>query len=138
MAVVVDASFAAAWFLPDERSEATDSILHRLAGETAFVPSLFWHEARNLLLNAERSRRLPAGGAVAAMQRLWRLPIEDRGAGGDAATFSLARNYQLSAYDAVYLELALADRLPLATLDRKLAAAARAQGVSVLGPLETR
>ena len=136
MAVVVDAAFAAAWFLPDERSEPTDATLHRLIREPAFVPSLFWREARNLLLNAERRRRISAGGAVAAMQRLWRLPIEDRGAGRDAATFSLARNHQLSAYDAVYLELALAERLPLATLDRKLAAAARAEGILVLGPLE--
>jgi predicted nucleic acid-binding protein len=135
MTFVVDASFAAAWSLPDETSELTDSILYRLAREPAFVPSLFWHEARNLLLNAERRQRLPAGGAVAAIQRLWRLPIEDRGAGGDAATFSFAQFHSLSAYDAVYLALAAAEEIPLATLDRKLAAAARAEGIVLLGPL---
>ncbi|WP_457661483.1 type II toxin-antitoxin system VapC family toxin [Sinorhizobium medicae] len=46
----------------------------------------------------------------------------------------LATVQGLSAYDAAYLELAIARSLPLATLDRKLAAAARAEKVPVLGP----
>jgi predicted nucleic acid-binding protein len=40
----------------------------------------------------------------------------------------------LSAYDAAYLALALLDRLPLATLDRRLAEAARTEQVTVLAP----
>ena len=44
----------------------------------------------------------------------------------------LARSHRLTAYDAAYLELALRKGAPLATLDRRLAEAARAEGVSVV------
>ena len=45
----------------------------------------------------------------------------------------LADLYRLTIYDAIYLELAQRRRLPLATLDAALAAAARGVGVEVLG-----
>ena len=64
-----------------------------------------------------------------------RLPIVDKGIGDDGRVLDLARSRNLSAYDATYLALALAERLPLATLDRRLAEAARAEGVTILGPL---
>ena len=38
-------------------------------------------------------------------------------------------------YDATYLALAIDKALPLATLDKPLAAAARAEKVPILGPL---
>jgi predicted nucleic acid-binding protein len=44
----------------------------------------------------------------------------------------LAVKHGLSAYDAAYLALALAARLPLATFDRRLRDAAKAEGVAVL------
>jgi len=66
---------------------------------------------------------------------LSRAKLRDRGPGDDAAIVDLAMKHDLTAYDAAYLDLALRERLPLATLDRKLAAAARAENVPVLGPL---
>lgn len=136
MTFIVDASMAAAWMLPDERSEPTDEVLMRLIREPGRAPSLFWHEARSLFLKAERRGRFPAGGAAAFMQRLWRLPIEDAGACADAPVFAMAGAHGLSSYDATYLALALAEQCPIATLDRRLAEAARAERVGVLGPLE--
>ena len=46
----------------------------------------------------------------------------------------LARTYQLSAYDAAYLELAVRRGLPMACLDGKLKAAATAAGVLLFTP----
>ncbi len=43
-----------------------------------------------------------------------------------------AREFRLTAYDAVYLETALRQELPLATLDRQLLAAAARAGVEIL------
>ncbi|HKN26969.1 MAG TPA: type II toxin-antitoxin system VapC family toxin [Roseiarcus sp.] len=134
MRVVVDASIAAAWLLPEKDSDAAEAVIASLSGR-APVPSLFWHEARNILLMAERRGRIVAGEAAANMGRLRRLPLEDAGAGSDGAVLSIATAYGLSAYDAVYVALAQERRLPLATLDRKLAEAARAEGVPVAGPL---
>ena len=48
------------------------------------------------------------------------------------STLVLARKHRLSSYDAAYLELAMRLQLPLATLDRALAAAGRAEGLDVL------
>jgi len=135
MDFVVDASMAAAWILPDERAPATDAVMDRLDRDACSVPSLFWHEMRNLLLGAERRGRLPAGGASAFMLRLRRLAIADFGAGSDAETFAMATKHSLSAYDANYLALALTQGRALATLDRRLAGAASAEGVVILGPL---
>jgi predicted nucleic acid-binding protein len=46
--------------------------------------------------------------------------------------FTTARTYNLSAYDSVYLDLALRARLPLATLDAALRKAAGKAGVELL------
>ena len=51
----------------------------------------------------------------------------------DPARNSPARDHNLSAPDAAYLELAMRRGLPLATLDDKLKAAAKAVGVSLYG-----
>jgi predicted nucleic acid-binding protein len=135
VSLVVDASIAAAWVLPDEQNEAADAVMTRLAGITARVPTLFWHELRNILLMAERRGRLPVGGAEANVLRLRRLPIEEAGAGGDATVLALATRHRLTAYDAAYLALAVNDGLPLATTDRALAEACRREAVPLLGPL---
>jgi len=132
--IVIDASIAAAWLLPEKDSEAAEAVIAALSGRPP-VPSLFWHEARNILIIAERRGRIVVGEAAAAMGRLRRLPLEDAGAGSDNAVIALAAAHRLSAYDAAYLALAQKRDLPLATLDQKLAAAARREGVAMLGPL---
>ena len=135
MSVVIDASIAAAWFLPDERNDAGDQLLADLRSAPGRVPTLFWFEMRNLFLIAERRGRLAAGEAVSSMAQLRRLPLLDEGAGGDPLVLGLAARHALSAYDASYLALAIRLALPLATTDDRLAAAARLEGVEVRGPL---
>ena len=134
MVFVLDASVAAAWLLPEEHSEAAEALIGALTAQGP-VPSLFWHEARSIVLMAERRGRIAPGEAIAAMGRLRRLPLEDAGAGGDGSVLALATRHALSAYDAAYLSLAVDRTLPLGTLDRKLAAAARAEAIEILGPL---
>jgi predicted nucleic acid-binding protein len=48
------------------------------------------------------------------------------------AVLRVANQRNLSVYDAIYLELALRLKLPLATLDKTLAAAGRAAGVEAI------
>ena len=131
---VIDASLAASWFLPDEASPATDELLDRLVDEEAAAPSLFRHEMRNLMLVAHRRGRLSREKLDDVLTGLALLPIHDYGSGDDARVVALATKHGLTAYDAAYLALALERQMPLATLDRALATAARSQGVPLLGP----
>lgn len=124
---------AAAWLLPHPQSAEADELLAQI--DAIHVPALFWFEIRNLLIMAERHARLGAGEALPYLLRLRELPFADAGSGHDVGIFAMAHRHTLSGSDAAYLALAIENSLPLATLDRKLAAAARAAGVAVLGPL---
>lgn len=110
--------------------------MSELRSTVSYVPSLFWFETRNLFLMAERRGRLRAGEALLVMTQLRALSIEDAGSGGDGRVLELAARHGLSGYDASYLALAMARDVPLATGDRRLAAAARAEGVVLVGSLK--
>jgi predicted nucleic acid-binding protein len=85
-----------------------------------------------VLSAAERRRRISAAEQAEFLERLRLLPvaIEHRPASWLAQQIlPLARKYKLSAYDAAYLDLAIRERLPLATLDDDLRRAAPVAGV---------
>lgn len=132
MPFVVDASLAGSWFLPDESSAVATGLARRLIEGGAAAPSLFWHEVRNLLLSARRALRLDDAAAGEQIAALEALPILDAGRGDGPAVLRLGLKHRLTAYDAAYLALAIERRLPLATLDRRLREAAKAEGVVVL------
>ncbi|MDE0407628.1 MAG: type II toxin-antitoxin system VapC family toxin [Alphaproteobacteria bacterium] len=132
MSFVLDCSVAMAWVFPDESSEATDRLRDSLVNDRAFVPSLWPVEVGSVLLAATRRRRIGAGEWPVICASLDALPIEIEQVPTSCVwgpALALADRHDLSVYDATYLELALRMRLPLATLDRALAAAARAAGV---------
>jgi predicted nucleic acid-binding protein len=129
---VVDASAAAAWLMPDEAAPPGLVQALEAAGQLA-APWHFWIELRNILLVGERRGRLPRGTADAFLEAVDDLGIALDTAAASGRVLELARRHALTAYDALYLELALRRRLPLATLDTALAAAARAEGVAGVG-----
>ncbi len=133
-AIVMDASFAAAWLLPDEHSEDVETVIARIR-QPCVVPHLFWHETCNILVTAERRKRMEPGEAVLAIRRLRRLPLVSSDIGTDENVIALAIANGLSAYDAAYLAISLDRKLPLATLDHKLADAVLKNGVQLVGPL---
>ena len=134
MPVVVDTSIAAAWCFPDEDRSAADATLHRLAGEDAVVPALWWFEIRNILIVGERRGRIDAAGTAQFLADLGCLPIDVDTTPDSETLMALARKHSLTAYDAAYLELARRIGGSLATLDRALSAAAAAEGIVVIGP----
>ena len=126
MALVIDASVAAAWCFQDEEGSAeADALMSRIADEGGVVPDVFWHEMRNILVVAERRRRIEPQVADVHLQRLRTLPLVTDDSQDDAKTLALCRCHGLSGYDAAYLETARRRRIALATLDKKLAKAAR-------------
>jgi predicted nucleic acid-binding protein len=135
MAFIVDASVAAGWLLPDEQTDIADALALRLKSEDALAPDLFWHEARSLLVTALRRNRINEAAVYISLDRLATIPLRNAGPSDAVTVTRLAIRHGLSAYDAAYLDLALREHLPLATLDKKLAAAGQAENVPVIGPL---
>lgn len=132
---VLDCSMTMAWILPDESTPGTVRLRDSLVERTAVVPGLWPVEVANVLLVATRHGRIEEGMWSALVEQIGCLPLEtDSETGTRALTdaLRLAREHGLTVYDAVYLELALRRRLPLATLDGDLTAAARRKGVEVL------
>ena len=127
MTFVLDASVTVAWCFADERGPYAESALDSLRGSETIVPHLWGLEVANALLTAERKGRLTAGEATQFVKLFLSLPIAvDPVSRGRALTtiHRLARTHGLTSYDASYLELAVREGLPLATLDSALAAAA--------------
>jgi predicted nucleic acid-binding protein len=132
--VVVDASVTMAWCFADEQSPFTDRVLESLAETRAVVPALWQLEVANVLLLAERRGRLSLADAEGFLRRLQALPIEVDTNGIEEVfgrVLALGRQYQLSAHDAAYLELALRLGGRLATQDVDLRAAAADAGVTL-------
>lgn len=133
MAFVLDASVAAAWCFEDEATPETDGILDLLAEQPAVTPMLWGLEVANILLVAERRRRLTASQADRFLRILAQLPIDHDPAPPDLPfVVSVGRRHNLSAYDAAYLVLAERAGLALATTDAALQEAARNAGVPLL------
>ena|ERR1700678_2357747 len=132
MAFVLDASICAVWALTDESDPLADYAMARLAHEPATVPGLWWFEVRNVLVISERRKRLTSDGSEEFLKFLGGFPIWTDEEPDEDAIFGFARRYQLSFYDATYLEVAHRKGLPLATLDKALRAAAEAAGVPLL------
>ncbi|MBY3175743.1 type II toxin-antitoxin system VapC family toxin [Rhizobium leguminosarum] len=130
MPFVVDASVAAAWLLADEESRTAEEALSFLETEDALVPDLFWHEMRNILLTAERRKRISNEDVLACLMRLTSLPLRTVSSEDHLPILRLAGKYQLSAYDAAYLALAVAENISLATLDARLERAASAESLT--------
>ena len=111
-------------------------LLDAIADNGALVPALWRLEVANSLTMAVRKRRIDPDFRRAALADLVLLDIAtdqqtDSYAWTD--TLDLADQFQLTVYDAAYLELAQRRGLPLATLDQELGTAARAIGLTVLG-----
>ena len=132
---MVDASTAGAWVLPDERSRQAEQALEAVtSGEQRLaLPELWTYETANLLLTAQRRGRLDEAGRQASERFLASLPgetFDHREALARERIHRLALRFELSAYDAAYLELADRLQCELATLDGRLEGAADRLGLA--------
>ena len=133
---VLDASVALAWFVDNPVAPYATRVKQSLVRDArAVVPGLWHLEMANGFAVAERRGILTSANATAAILVLEQLLAHAIESNADFVSIrqalATARAFQLSAYDAFYLDTARRERLPLATLDRKLLAAARQAGVSV-------
>jgi len=136
VSLILDSSATLAWIYADEITHAIRQVFDLLRENGAWVPSLWRLEVANILEMGVRRARHDVAFRDATLADLALLPINldpetDRQAWG--ATLRLAERHRLTSYDAAYLELAQRLRLPLATLDSDLRAAASDESVPLLG-----
>jgi predicted nucleic acid-binding protein len=135
-AFVIDTSVTMAWLFKDESTPATQRLFDDLSAKQAIVPSWWYVEVANVLAVAERKGRVSLDQSADFIVVLQSADIvEDDEASSRAFThlLPLCRAHRLTSYEAMYLELAMRRRLPLATLDEPLRKAAKKLGVKLLG-----
>jgi predicted nucleic acid-binding protein len=135
MAFVVDCSVTLAWFLEDERTVFSDGILRATESADHWVPAVWPFEFANGLLMAERRKRIAREARREALTRVQLPGLRIDSPPADMRAISaFAERRGLTTYDASYLELAVRLDFNLVTLDRALADAAVAEGVTVQAP----
>jgi predicted nucleic acid-binding protein len=134
---VLDASVALGWIADEPPSPYALRIKQGLLNSRRAVVPALWHVEianwfavagrRGVLDESQEGILLSAlDGIVARAIDTETSPVSIRQA------LATARHFQLSAYDAVYLDLALRQHLPLATLDQQLRVAAKKAGAELL------
>ncbi|WDN89149.1 hypothetical protein BuS5_02117 [Desulfosarcina sp. BuS5] len=132
---VIDTSVVMTWCFKDEVSQYADFVLDSLEHFTAIAPSIWPLEVGNVLLVAERKDRLSEAASIRFVALLSELPISVDQEPPERMTkeiFALAREHNLSSYDASYLDLAMKKGIPIATLDNRLISAAKRSNVSIM------
>lgn len=139
MNFVLDNSVVMRWFFGDGQPHElayARQVLDALKENSALVPVTWGLEVANVIARAESRQLVTEARSQAFLEMLKGVEII-----ADAAThvhaltdtLDLARRYGLSSYDASYLELALREGVPLATLDDDLRKAAKRAGVKRFG-----
>jgi predicted nucleic acid-binding protein len=133
--LVVDASVALAWALPDESSAYAEAVLIVAENEGLRVPELWAREIANGLAVAYLRKRITSADERAFLAALSHLIIEVEEASDASSVIrdgtAAAMRYGLTAYDAAYVDLASREKLTLATLDAAMRRAAQQFGITI-------
>jgi len=136
MTYVFDASFVGAIIIPDENNPRINKIQAGIGEEEdIFVPQLLWYEIASIFRNLIRRKRYTPDEVLQFIPLLAAVRLEtDHQTGPDYSQKLLrfCNEYNLSSYDASYLELAERTNAILCTLDEDLGAAAKKRGVAVM------
>ena len=133
MSFVLDNSVVSGWFLDDQACAYCELIATRLQTVRAIAPPLLQLEYTNVMRTACKRQKMIAAQAHQIVAMLAELPIDiDNASLHPSQVLDLALRYDLTSYDAVYLDLALRRGVPIATRDQALANAALVAGVGVV------
>ena len=103
--LVLDASVALSWLLPDEQSDSTAAVQAELLKAGALWVAAHWSlEVANSLCMAERKKRLDAAGVAQAVSLYTQIPVTvdpETNDHASAETLSLARQHTLRSYDSI-------------------------------------
>jgi len=136
MLYVFDASFIGALIIPDEYSSSIEKMYAKISNEDEkHVPQLLWYEITSIFSSIIRQNRYTGDEVTQFFPRLsaFRMKTDfETGASYSQKLLRLCNDYNLSSYDATYLELADRKKAALCTLDKALRTAAEKHGIKVL------
>jgi predicted nucleic acid-binding protein len=134
---IIDASLAMNWYLTDEQDRGYSvAVFSALEEREILVPSLWLFEIANVLLVAHRRGRIPTSQIEYVLETItgFGLRLDHPTPDSPLRIYRPASQYQLTVYDAAYLDLAMRERAPIATRDKALLAAMSAAGVEAVVP----
>ena len=136
MIYVLDSSFVAAQIIPDEFDLQVKKMYSKINNDDEkCTPQLFWYEMTNLFKNLLRRKRYSIEEVMEFHRPLAAIRLVSESGSGVEYSQKLLRlcnEYDISSYDASYLELAKRKNAVLCTLDTNLIAAAKKHGTAVL------
>ena len=136
MVYVFDSSFVGTQIIPDEQDPLLDILYRKIkTNDEKHAPQILWYEISNMFNNLIRRKRYTFDDVIQFFQPLsaLRLIIDfETGIEYSKTLLRLCNDYNLSSYDASYLELAERKKAVLCTLDERLRVAAKKRGVRVL------
>lgn len=132
MAFVLDASVAVGWVVGKQATAYSRGIRLRARREPYHAPALWRQEVVNVIRSLVRRRAMSATAGRTAVDILERMqPVLHDSALSLTDLLDLASHYDLTAYDASYLALAIELKLPVACSDSSLTAALSRAGVKL-------
>jgi predicted nucleic acid-binding protein len=134
MRFVLDASVTLSWFVDRPVAPYAAHVKQLLLKECQAVVPVIWRlEVANGFVMTER-RGLSLPSDTTEMLQALDVVLQSIETVSDSVSMrqiiAAARDFRLTAYDAAYLELARAQKLPIATLDRQIKAAAAKAGIA--------
>ncbi|MDR2730861.1 MAG: type II toxin-antitoxin system VapC family toxin [Treponema sp.] len=136
MVYVYDSSFVGSLIITDEKNTRVNK-LHASIGEDddILVPQMFWYEITNIFMDLIRRKRYTYDDVYQFFSPLAALRLvcdNESGINYASKLLRLCDEYNISSYDAAYLELAERKKAVLCTMDENLKIAAKKYGVSVI------
>lgn len=133
--IVLDASLVIAWLMTEKLPAGDTDAYSDLSDNVLVVPSHWPLEISNALRSRIKSNRISISDFHDIVERFDLLNVEvqsplELDEIGHLAQFAVT--HELTTYDAAYVQLALQRRVPLATLDRAMRAAATKLNIPLL------
>ena len=136
MIYVFDSSFVGAQIIPDEQDSQINALYRKIKLEDEkHAPHLLWYEISNIFKNLIRRKRYTFDDVMRFYEPLNALRLmcdSETGINYSQRLLNLCNEYNISSYDAAYLELAERKKAVLCTMDADLRFAAKNHGVAVL------
>jgi len=135
LSLIADISVVLAWLFEEEQTAKALDVLRRIEKDTLLVPPLWWSELENGILMGERRGRKTLAESSAFLKLVRALPIRTDDTPRHRVSddiLDIGRRFNLTSYDATYVELAVREGVPLATFDAAVRKCASNVGVKIL------